>query len=455
MLRTSAKLPAPMRIRFYLTSISIQKPMILSSYPASSSTLYCDIILLPSCPYPLFIFSRESSLCVFAYKSVIPSGKQFRVVLSYGQGERDTYPFPLPPHLPSPPSVYSTRTCQAPRDCGHTVTPLRLSRAMDIYLLLSAAQAAPGRSESVSHPSPPFTTSPVSIQTGSANDRLVNQIEATEHRGHTNTRTQAVRSLPRPLNFSESHRMPVEMHVGRSLPPFRLGPAKTAVFKPVSDNGSGAQCKPFRCPEPDCDASFGQKGSLTRHTKSRHEKLRPHACDLCGKTFSERWTRSVHIRNVHLKSKPHKCHLCDKAFGEVFNKSKHIAIVHEGKRPFECPTCHRAFGYKGDMRKHVMELHEQTGRPFQCNVESCGVKFARKRYLRRHQNLSHKGMTIQDDYGTPSSPATPGRHGGPSSIMMEPLTPLPPSVGAPQHEQKPDYTALHTLSLFASTAKHA
>lgn len=42
------------------------------------------------------------------------------------------------------------------------------------------------------------------------------------------------------------------------------------------------------------------------------------------------------------------------------------------------------------MRKHVQELHQQEGRPFQCIVPSCGVKFARRRYLRRHENLSHK-----------------------------------------------------------------
>ncbi|PXF44686.1 hypothetical protein BWQ96_05543 [Gracilariopsis chorda] len=158
-----------------------------------------------------------------------------------------------------------------------------------------------------------------------------------------------------------------------------------------SDSKEVNKPKPFRCTIEGCEATFGQKGSLTRHVKSRHEKLRPHTCEQCQKSFSALWTLRVHRRNVHLKSKPHKCHLCDKSFGELFNKSKHIAIVHEGKRPFSCPICSRAFGYKGDMRKHVMELHEQTGRPYQCMVPSCGVKFARKRYLRRHENLSHKG----------------------------------------------------------------
>ena len=51
------------------------------------------------------------------------------------------------------------------------------------------------------------------------------------------------------------------------------------------------------------------------------------------------------------------------------------------------------------MRKHVMELHVQDGRPFKCTVPSCGVKFARLRYLRRHQNLSHRGLTGLTDDG--------------------------------------------------------
>lgn len=164
--------------------------------------------------------------------------------------------------------------------------------------------------------------------------------------------------------------------------------------------------RPFACNFPECGATFGQKGSLTRHIRSRHEKLRPHLCEICQKSFSALWTLRVHQRNVHLKSKPHKCHLCDKSFGELFNKSKHIAIVHEGKRPFACPICSRAFGYKGDMRKHVLELHQQSGRPFQCVVPSCGVKFARKRYLRRHENLSHKGhpLLANRDLSSSSSP---------------------------------------------------
>lgn len=153
--------------------------------------------------------------------------------------------------------------------------------------------------------------------------------------------------------------------------------------------------KPFRCTYEGCNSTFGQKGSLTRHIRSRHENLRPHKCETCKKCFSAQWTLRVHIRNVHDKSKPHQCHLCPKAFGELFNLTKHISIVHEGKKPFACPKCKRPFGYKGDMLKHVAELHQEAGRPYQCKIPSCGVRFARKRYLRRHENIQHGAASVQ------------------------------------------------------------
>lgn len=255
---------------------------------------------------------------------------------------------------------------------------------MEISLLLSAAQSAPYDGPESAPQQVYFS----SAQSHRYNENSTSALNKFDRFPSTPSGTSSSSTLPRPQNSSYSYFLRAEG--GR-------------VDKKVN--------KPFRCSVEGCEATFGQKGSLTRHVKSRHEKLRPHLCDLCQKRFSALWTLRVHRRNVHLKSKPHKCHLCDKAFGELFNKSKHIAIVHEGKRPFSCPICSRAFGYKGDMRKHVLELHEQPGRPFQCMVPSCGVKFARKRYLRRHENLSHRGNTsfgIREESAiTSASPSVP------------------------------------------------
>lgn len=258
-------------------------------------------------------------------------------------------------------------------------------------MLLSAAQSSAWETPSQTRTSSCISTSPTSASTLDSQARL--RLPSVEHatRGYRAETQMQLPSITR-LASLPSKSDPTALHEGR-----------------VGKNA----LKPFRCTIEGCNATFGQKGSLTRHVKSRHEKLRPHTCDLCQKSFSALWTLRVHQRNVHLKSKPHKCHICDKSFGELFNKSKHIAIVHEGKRPFSCPICSRAFGYKGDMRKHVMELHEQTGRPFQCMVPTCGVKFARKRYLRRHENLSHKGdplLARRDASSSPESTTVPMPH---------------------------------------------
>lgn len=252
---------------------------------------------------------------------------------------------------------------------------------MEISLLLSAAQSAPSNEHSRSSAQTFVTTNSVSYDGFQTSTTLTNNPPPTYVR-------------PQP---------PMHVPVGE-LPSFSRLLTPPNSLSPVSHTIEKKSIKPFHCNFEGCEATFGQKGSLTRHIKSRHQKLRPHTCDVCQKSFSALWTLRVHQRNVHLKAKPHKCHLCDKSFGELFNKSKHIAIVHEGKRPFACPYCARAFGYKGDMRKHVLELHQQSGRPFQCSVPNCGVKFARKRYLRRHENLSHKANGSSTRNDGPQSP---------------------------------------------------
>lgn len=236
--------------------------------------------------------------------------------------------------------------------------------------------------------------------------------------------------------------------------------------------------KPFHCPFHDCDAVFGQKGSLTRHLKNRHSSnCRPHACDLCSKTFSEKWTLNVHRRNVHLKLKAHHCPKCNKSFGEKWNLRKHINVVHLLVKPFSCPTCRRAFGYKGDMVKHVAELHSSSTaqRPFVCEAEGCGVKFARMRYLRRHQNLNHKtevnsGDKVQEglQYRTQqetalSTPLSMRCRERVDSFANSPITPmlLPPCAPSTFSAETPsalinqagdDANGMSNLKLFANIA---
>jgi uncharacterized C2H2 Zn-finger protein len=227
----------------------------------------------------------------------------------------------------------------------------------------------------------------------------------------------------------------------------------------VADGGHSG--KIFQCTVPGCDATFGQKGSLTRHVKNRHSlNCRPHSCDQCSKSFSEKWTLNVHRRNVHLKLKAHNCPQCNKSFGEKWNLRKHVNVVHLHVKPFSCHICDRAFGYKGDMVKHVAELHSSSSalRPFICDAPGCGVKFARMRYLRRHQNLTHKDMEVDSgpaggvvdrEDSAAVSPTTPMSAAAPQS--SEPVVLLPEPRSMQKVAERPQ-GHVNNLSLFAAVA---
>lgn len=113
-----------------------------------------------------------------------------------------------------------------------------------------------------------------------------------------------------------------------------------------------------------------------------------------------------------------------------------------------------------------MELHVQGGRPFQCSVASCGVKFARLRYLRRHQNLTHR---VADERSR-ECPSNVVEGAYESQTVPKPCTTTERDTDQREElaqggigktepkgedERSADYTALRTLSLYASTARQA
>lgn len=62
---------------------------------------------------------------------------------------------------------------------------------------------------------------------------------------------------------------------------------------PTSSNSNKSATKSFPCDQ--CNAVFAQKGQLSRHTRRVHEKLRPHACEYCGRLFGARSDRTRHV----------------------------------------------------------------------------------------------------------------------------------------------------------------
>ena len=75
--------------------------------------------------------------------------------------------------------------------------------------------------------------------------------------------------------------------------------------------------------------AFGQKGNLTRHIETVHEKRRDHACPHCPSAFGQKGDLKTHIKVVHEKRRDHACGYCEGlAFGTAGNLKRHIDVVH-------------------------------------------------------------------------------------------------------------------------------
>ena len=110
--------------------------------------------------------------------------------------------------------------------------------------------------------------------------------------------------------------------------------------------------KPFKCQEPGCGRSFGNKHTLIGHA-AVHSKKRPFECEKCGMKFKLASQLYNHKQKVHAKVINYKCEWegCGKGFYYKTNLTVHTR-VHTGEKPFECDICYRRFARKGDMMTH-------------------------------------------------------------------------------------------------------
>lgn len=200
---------------------------------------------------------------------------------------------------------------------------------MEIAHLLTKA---PGQKPS---PLPPGSLDRPSLLTLPKDSLFRNEVDALHRQRHPVAE-------PDPSTDGRRHRSSRNRLSFIPLPP--LAPISTPHFlggSPQSIPGYARLVKPitkppapkrFQCTRPNCGARFSQKGSLTRHVRARHDRLRPHFCRLCPKAFSEKWTLTVHVRNVHKRVTPHACGLCGARFGEHWNLRKHFDAVHKEVR---------------------------------------------------------------------------------------------------------------------------
>lgn len=75
-----------------------------------------------------------------------------------------------------------------------------------------------------------------------------------------------------------------------------------------------------------CNKIFSQSGSLNRHKKISHEKLKPFECEYCKKCFGYKASLKGHINDIHTKIDFFECEICNKKITNKSNIKPHLRM---------------------------------------------------------------------------------------------------------------------------------
>ena len=144
--------------------------------------------------------------------------------------------------------------------------------------------------------------------------------------------------------------------------------------------------RPHRCDL--CGKTFGHKISLEQHKETIHSAFRSFDCTECGKSFKRSSTLSTHML-IHSNTRPYSCGYCGKRFHQKSDMKKHT-YVHTGERPYKCGACNKSFSQSSNLITH---MRKHSGfKPFHCDL--CSREFYRKVDLRRHLFIHHKDYSV-------------------------------------------------------------
>lgn len=149
--------------------------------------------------------------------------------------------------------------------------------------------------------------------------------------------------------------------------------------------------RPYACKQ--CSKRFFQLNDLLRHNQVHNEVREMYTCDLCGKKFIQRSTLANHKMKIHQQIHLHECHLCAKRFQQIGQLKKHF-VVHTGRsKHFSkkidrnrrknnvCNECDRSFVDSNCLLRHKRLIHQGI-HPHAC--ESCDKRFSEYTQLKIH-----------------------------------------------------------------------
>lgn len=143
--------------------------------------------------------------------------------------------------------------------------------------------------------------------------------------------------------------------------------------------------KQFQCPQ--CDKSYGTKGTLKAHIDFYHAPPQSLVCEYCAKTFTNVTHMRTHISAHHTSQyKTFTCHFCELEVIGRNNFRAHTQSCDKKVNLWECDVCQRKCPSQSALRNHK---RTHTDPIHKC--DHCDKSFRIKKYLIEHMNTHTDG----------------------------------------------------------------
>ena len=148
-----------------------------------------------------------------------------------------------------------------------------------------------------------------------------------------------------------------------------------------------------------CDYAAPDKITLWRHIFVCGNS-NTFQCNMCHLKFRDRGTLNRHVKCVHNKIKDYKCEKCDRAFSRKGNleshcmrahgMKRHEKAVHHKTKGYKCEKCDYAGARKDNLADHFMRMHGKKVTAKSDNTLSSGMEIWVNNELKQEKKDNHE-----------------------------------------------------------------